>query len=162
MERAPLRRVATITSADVPTRFGDFTFDEHTGELRNTDGRTRLQPDASLALQLLLEHQGDIVSVAALKEKMAPGEPWAVPDDDVDADIRQLRIALGDDVHAPRFIETVPDRGYRFLMPVIDDGIGIDEDAGAPVSSVRSRYLMSGLLALLYLAFLLYSRWHNR
>jgi DNA-binding winged helix-turn-helix (wHTH) protein len=95
-------------------------FDPASGEL--TDAETgsavvRLQPQVAALLSALLERPGTVVSRAELQSRL-----W--PDTNVDFDeginysVRQLRLALGDDASAPRFIETLPRRGYRLIAPV--------------------------------------------
>jgi Tol biopolymer transport system component/DNA-binding winged helix-turn-helix (wHTH) protein len=105
---------------DVPTviRFGPFTLDGRAGELRK--GPTRLKiPDQSVAiLQALLERPGEVVTREALRDRL-----WA-PDTHVDfeaglnAAVRRLREALNDSADTPRYVETLPRRGYRFIGPV--------------------------------------------
>jgi DNA-binding winged helix-turn-helix (wHTH) protein len=101
-------------------RLGRFVFDPASGEL--TDAETgspvvRLQPQVAALLSALLERPGTVVSRAELQSRL-----W--PDTNVDFDeginysVRQLRLALGDDASAPRFIETLPRRGYRLIAPV--------------------------------------------
>ncbi len=99
-------------------RFGPFTLDGRLGELRN--GPTRLKvPDQSIAvLQALLERPGDLVTREQLRDRL-----WA-PDTHVDfeaglnAAVRRLREALNDSADTPRYVETVPRRGYLFIAPV--------------------------------------------
>lgn len=97
--------------------FEDFRFDPATGELTRGDRREILPPQVAGALQLLVEHAGDVVSRDDFRRKL-----W--PDTTVDFDqglnfcIRQLRIALADDADKPVYVETLPRRGYRFRAHV--------------------------------------------
>ncbi|MDB4914021.1 MAG: tolB protein [Gemmatimonadetes bacterium] len=141
-------------------RFDQFILDTDSGELRNTDGMTRLPPQACAALQLLLENAGEVVSRETLGQGLRPDTPGEL-DDSLEQTIRQLRVALGDNAKAPRFIETLPSLGYRFIAPVVNDDpaelVEVEEPV-APASSARSRYLMTGLLAALYIGFRIYSK----
>lgn len=140
--------------------FDQFVFDEESGELRNTDGMTRLQPEASTALRLLLANAGEFVSGETFAAALWP-EGTEDRDDRIEACIRQLRVALGDSAAAPRFIDADPKRGYRFIAPVnVDDAtpaLRVDDDAAFAESSMRSRYLVTGVLALMYIGFRLYA-----
>ena len=153
--------------------FDQFSFDEGSGELTNAEGRTRLQPQAVAALQLLLDNAGEVVSRETFKATLWP-ETTVEFDDSLNFCIRQLRIALGDDANAPRFIETLPKRGYRFIVPVVRpadiDGDVADVDDDADVESAadldeptdrRGRYALSAGLLLIYLAFLAYSKFRG-
>lgn len=93
-------------------RFGPFTFDPASGELRRGDSTTRLTPQSAQLLTMLLERRGQVVSRAELRERI-----W--PDTTVDFDqglsfcVRQLRIAFDEEASNPAFLETLPRRGYR-------------------------------------------------
>jgi len=104
---APLARI----------RFGDFDFDPASGELSGPSGTTRLQPRVAALLSILVEHAGAVVSRADLQTRLWP-DTTVEFDDGLNFAIRQLRLALGDDAGAPRYVETLPKRGYRFLPTV--------------------------------------------
>jgi len=101
-------------------RFGGLEFSPTSGELRNVESGfivTRLQPQVAALLSALLERPGAVITRAELHARL-----W--PDTTVDFDeglnfcVRQLRLALGDEAGAPRFVETLARRGYRFKAPV--------------------------------------------
>src|SRR6516162_6963083 len=98
-------------------RFDTFELDTAAGELRRQGDRVKLPPQPLRVLELLVRHGGDVVTRADIRERI-----WS--DSFVDFEqglnfcIRQIREALGDTADAPRFIETLPRRGYRFLLPV--------------------------------------------
>ena len=150
----------TTTSTSMPIRFDQFTFDEQSGELRNADGMTRLQPQASAALHVLLANAGQVVTRETMITALWP-DTTVEFDDSLNFCIRQLRVALGDNATAPRFIETLPKRGYRFIAPIIAD----EPDAPfmelaaepAPAPLRQSRYLMTGLFAAAYIGFRVYA-----
>lgn len=108
-----------MNSAGLTQRYGfePFRFDAATGELRGPDGSVKLRLQASMALELLLSRKGEIVSRRELREVLWPDERVVLFEASITAVIRELRRALGDDSKAPRFIETVTKRGYRFLTP---------------------------------------------
>jgi DNA-binding winged helix-turn-helix (wHTH) protein len=101
--------------------FGPFRFAPATGELWGEDGEpVELQPQPTRLLALLIERSGRLVSREEAREHL-----WGDAEVDVDSGLafalRKVRRALGDDPEAPRFVETVPRRGYRFLAEVHPD-----------------------------------------
>jgi DNA-binding winged helix-turn-helix (wHTH) protein len=101
-------------------RFGGVTFDAASGELASAGKVTRLQPQVAALLVVLLEHAGTVVTRSELQTRLWP-DTTVEFDEGINFCVRQLRLALGDDSSAPRFIETLPKRGYRFLAPVTTD-----------------------------------------
>jgi Tol biopolymer transport system component/DNA-binding winged helix-turn-helix (wHTH) protein len=99
-------------------RFGPFTLDGRSGELRN--GPTRLKvPDQSIAvLQALLERPGELVTREELRERLWGPDTFVDFEAGLNAAVRRLREALNDSADVPRYIETLPRRGYRFIAPV--------------------------------------------
>jgi DNA-binding winged helix-turn-helix (wHTH) protein/TolB-like protein len=95
-------------------RFGEFTFDPQCGELRRGTDEIRLRPQASALLIVLAENSGAVVSRSQLKTALWP-DTTVDFDDGLNFCVRQLRLALGDDPSAPRYIETLPRRGYRLI-----------------------------------------------
>src|SRR5215813_1916226 len=98
-------------------RFDIFELDTAAGELRRQGDRVKLPPQPLRVLELLVRRGGEVVTRTDIRERI-----WS--DSFVDFEqglnfcIRQIRDALGDTADAPRFIETLPRRGYRFLFPV--------------------------------------------
>src|SRR6266849_1870953 len=98
-------------------RFDVFELDTGSGELRRKGDRVKLPPQPFRVLELLVRRGGEVLTRADIRERI-----WC--DSFVDFEqglnfcIRQIREALGDTADAPRFIETLPRRGYRFLVPV--------------------------------------------
>jgi Tol biopolymer transport system component/DNA-binding winged helix-turn-helix (wHTH) protein len=99
-------------------RFGAFTFDGHSSELRK--GETRLKvPDQSLQiLRALLERPGELVSREELRQRLWSPDTFVDFESGLNAAVRRLREALHDSAEEPRFIETLPRRGYRFIGQV--------------------------------------------
>lgn len=98
-------------------RFGDFEFDRRTLELRRGAERVRLPPKPTVALALLVENAGSLVTREELKEAVWP-ETVIEFDQGLNTCMRHLRSTLGDNAEAPTYIETVPRRGYRFIAPI--------------------------------------------
>jgi DNA-binding winged helix-turn-helix (wHTH) protein len=96
-------------------RFGPFALDVRTGELRK--GPTHLKvPDQSIEiLRALLERPGDLVTREELRRRLWPADTFVDFDHGLNAALRRLRGALGDSADGPRFVETLPRRGYRFI-----------------------------------------------
>jgi DNA-binding winged helix-turn-helix (wHTH) protein len=111
-------------------RFGAFTFDPASGDLKSADRVVRLQPQVAAVLVMLIEQAGAVVSRADLQTRLWPATTVEF-DEGINFCIRQLRLALSDDARTPRFIETLPKRGYRFLAPVITETT-TDETAPSP------------------------------
>ena len=100
-------------------RFGIFEFDSDSLELRK-EGRTepRIRDQAGQILIMLLERSRDLVTREELRERIWPSDTFVDFDHGLNTAINQLRGALGDSAANPRFIQTVPRRGYRFIAPV--------------------------------------------
>src|ERR1700739_987331 len=106
--------------ADLPRllRFGQFELDLGTGEMHKEGKRIKLQEQPCQVLALLIEHAGELVSREELRKKRWQNETFGDFDHGVNIAINKLRDALGDSPEKPRFIETLPRRGYRFIAPV--------------------------------------------
>jgi cholera toxin transcriptional activator len=100
-------------------RFGVFEFDGATGELRK-DGRTepRLRDQAVQILTMLLERPREVVTREDIQQALWPADTFVDFEHGVNTAVNQLRGALGDSASNPRFIQTLPRRGYRFIAPV--------------------------------------------
>ena len=105
--------------------FGGVTFDAASGELTTAGKVTRLQPRVAALLVVLLENAGSVVTRSELQARLWP-DTTVEFDEGINFCVRQLRLALGDDTTAPRFIETLPKRGYRFLAPVTREATSDD------------------------------------
>jgi len=99
-------------------RFGAFVLDPSTGELWRDGARVPLQEHPFRVLLQLLERPGQVVSREDLVTRLWPGTTFIDTDVGLNSAVRKLRIALGDDSDAPVYIETLPRRGYRLLVPV--------------------------------------------
>lgn len=121
-------------------RFGVFEFDSDAGELCKNGRAVALEPQPAKALALLLARAGDVVSREDLRDAV-----WG-PDTHVDFDrgiaycLSQVRSALGDSGDNPRFVQTIPKKGFKFIAPVSTDAV-------SSTGSNRSRGSMGLVLA---------------
>jgi DNA-binding winged helix-turn-helix (wHTH) protein/TolB-like protein len=130
-------------------RFGEFEFDAGSGELcrvDGTDGPQRLPPQPARLLALLVERRGDLVTRDEIRESIWPGVEVEF-DSSLHFCIRQIRAALGDSAGNPRYVETLPRRGYR-LIPAVD-AVG---DAPEPAERGRRRWPLALALTLIPVA----------
>lgn len=109
-------------------RFGIFEADASTGELRRQGVRVRLNAQPFQVLQLLLERPGELLTREEISRHLWPDDTFVDEDHGVHSAINRIREALGDTAAAPRFIETLARRGYRFIAPV--ERIGPDSGSG--------------------------------
>jgi len=98
--------------------FGDFEADLRSGELRKQGVRIKIQDQPFQILMLLLDHAGQVVSRDELRGKLWAGGTFVDFEQGLATAVKKLRQALGDDAEAPRYVETIPKRGYRFTAPV--------------------------------------------
>jgi TolB-like protein/DNA-binding winged helix-turn-helix (wHTH) protein/Tfp pilus assembly protein PilF len=101
-------------------RFGAFEADLQARELRKQGMQIKLQEQPFQVLAFLLEHAGEIVTREQLRQKLWPADTFVDVDNSVNAAVNRLREALGDSAESPRFVETLPRRGYRFVAPVTE------------------------------------------
>jgi Tol biopolymer transport system component/DNA-binding winged helix-turn-helix (wHTH) protein len=99
-------------------RFGAFELDMSVGELHRHNVRLPIQGQPLQVLEILLLSPKQLVSREQLREALWPEGTFVGFDDVLNHNICRLREALDDDVHEPRFVETIPRRGYRFIAPV--------------------------------------------
>jgi TolB-like protein/DNA-binding winged helix-turn-helix (wHTH) protein/Flp pilus assembly protein TadD len=98
--------------------FGDFEANIETGELRKQGSRIRVSAQPFEVLTMLVERPGELVTREQLRERLWPEEVFVDFDHGLNAAVNKLREALCDSTESPRYIETLPKRGYRFLQPV--------------------------------------------
>jgi DNA-binding winged helix-turn-helix (wHTH) protein len=99
-------------------RFGTYEVSLHSGEIRKSGARIRVQQQPLKVLEILLERPGQVVSREDLRDRVWPHDSFGDFDQAVNIAIAKLRNALGDSADNPRFIETLPKRGYRFIADV--------------------------------------------
>lgn len=98
--------------------FDDFELRPDSGELFHQGAPVKLQPQPARVLGLLARHAGEVVTREELRRHLWGDDTFVDFEHGLNFSIRQLRRALGDAADAPRFVETVPRRGYRFLPAV--------------------------------------------
>ena len=96
-------------------RFGEFEVDLRAGELYKAGSRIKLQIQPFHALALLMERPGEVVTREEFEKRLWPGDTFVDFDHSLNTAIKKLRQALCDDKNKPRFVETLPKRGYRFI-----------------------------------------------
>lgn len=99
-------------------RFGPFELDVRLGELRKGGARIRLPEQPFTILVMLLERQGDLVSRDEIRARLWPDTTVVEFDHSINAAVKRLRDTLRDSADQPRYIETLPRRGYRFIAQV--------------------------------------------
>jgi TolB-like protein/DNA-binding winged helix-turn-helix (wHTH) protein/Flp pilus assembly protein TadD len=99
-------------------RFGTYEVSLQSGEVRKAGLRIRVQQQPLKLLEILLEHPGEVVTREELRSRVWPNESFGDFDQALNIAIGKLRSALGDSAENPRFIETLPKRGYRFIADV--------------------------------------------
>jgi Tol biopolymer transport system component/DNA-binding winged helix-turn-helix (wHTH) protein len=129
-----------MASASEPsriTRFGVFEVDLRARELRKAGLKIRLHDQPFLVLAALLERAGEVVAREELRQRIWPDGTFVDFDSGLNTAVNKLREALGDSADSPRFIETVPRRGYRFL-PTLDGMVtGRAATVPQPVEEIR-------------------------
>lgn len=99
-------------------RFGDFLLDPNAGELRKAGFRIKLQPQPFKVLSILASRPGEAVTREEIQQQVWGSETFVDFERGLNVCVQQIRAALGDDPDTPRFLETLPKRGYRFLASV--------------------------------------------
>jgi TolB-like protein/DNA-binding winged helix-turn-helix (wHTH) protein/Tfp pilus assembly protein PilF len=111
-------------------RFDVFELDNRAGELRKNGVKLRLRGQPLQVLTILLERSGNVVTREELRAQLWPADTFVDFDHSLHNSIARLREVLGDSAETPRYIETLPRRGYRFITPV--------EEVQAPAISPES------------------------
>jgi len=99
-------------------RFGTYEVDPDSGELRKAGIRIKVQQQPLKVLEILLKHPGEVVTREELRAHIWPQESYGDFDQAVTIAVAKLRGALSDSADNPRFVETIPRRGYRFIAEV--------------------------------------------
>jgi DNA-binding winged helix-turn-helix (wHTH) protein len=101
-------------------RFDDYVLDLRAGELHKNGRKVKLQEQPFQILETLLRHAGDVVSREELRQRLWPENTFVDFDHSLNTAVKKLRQALNDEADKPRFIETLPRRGYRFVGAVTE------------------------------------------
>jgi TolB-like protein/DNA-binding winged helix-turn-helix (wHTH) protein len=103
-------------------RFGVFEVDLRAGELRKQGLKVKLHDQPFKVLAVLLERPGDVVTREEICQRLWPADTFVDWEVGLNSAVKKLRDALGDSAENPRFVETLPRRGYRLLVPVVPAG----------------------------------------
>jgi eukaryotic-like serine/threonine-protein kinase len=142
------------TQPGIVYQFGPFEVHAASGELLKNGRRIRLQEQPYRLLVALLENAGEVISREDLRSRLWRDDTFVDFDGSLRVAVRKLREALDDDAEDPRYIETIPKRGYRFLVPEVrrvdaahqatalrDDALGDDPEAlktsASPIAATR-------------------------
>jgi DNA-binding winged helix-turn-helix (wHTH) protein/TolB-like protein len=141
--------------------FGQFELHPHSGELRRAGARVALQEQPMQVLIVLLQDAGKLVRREELRQRVWPENTFVEFDQALNTAVKKIRVALGDCAETPRYVETIPKRGYRFIVPVTLKGAG---DGTLGPSRPRKqlpdrRRILLGTALLLLCAGLLATRW---
>ena len=112
-------------SADSVLRFDVFELDQAAGELRKRGRRVKLAPQPFRLLSLLASSPGQVITREAIRQRLWEGT-FVDFEHGLNFCVREVRKALHDDADRPRFVETLPKRGYRFIAAVSGDDSGVD------------------------------------
>jgi Tol biopolymer transport system component/DNA-binding winged helix-turn-helix (wHTH) protein len=131
--------VVQISRPPSPTyRFGVFELDPQSKELRKKGMKIRLQGQPVEILALLLEHLGEVVTREELQKKLWPADTFVDFEQGLNNAMKRLRAALDDSAETPRFIETLPRRGYRFIGEIRQEpgAVAIPPSSAVPPTPV--------------------------
>jgi eukaryotic-like serine/threonine-protein kinase len=125
------------TQPGIVFQFGPFEVNPASGELLKNGRRIRLQEQPYRILVALLENPGEVISREELRSRLWPGNTFVDFDGSLRVAVRKLREALDDNAEDPRYIETIPKRGYRFLVPEVRRVDVAHEAAALPDDALR-------------------------
>jgi DNA-binding winged helix-turn-helix (wHTH) protein len=142
-----------VSRVPVGVRFGAYELDVAAMELRKNGVRIRLQEQPFLVLSTLVAKPGEVVTREELKDRVWANDTFVDFDQSLNKAVNRLREVLNDDASQPRYIETVPRRGYRFVAHVQD--VGPVPEAPPPTppapATLGRKWLVSGFSAALVL-----------
>ena len=140
-------------------RFGLFELNPQSGELRKKGMKIRIQGQPLDILVMLVQRPGEVLTREELQKKLWPADTFVDFEQGLNNAMKRLRAALDDDAENPRFIETLPRHGYRFIGPVNGAGQARSAEATVPVSRsvpwLRFRWLVVAALASVFALVLL-------
>jgi TolB-like protein/DNA-binding winged helix-turn-helix (wHTH) protein/Tfp pilus assembly protein PilF len=119
-------------------RFGVYELDPRAGELRKQGRPLKVRGRPIDILALLLNRAGDVVTRDELRQQLWPADTFVDFDHGLNSAMNRLREALGDSADNPRFVETLPKRGYRFIAPVTAAGVSVAASVNASAAAVAA------------------------
>ena len=147
-----------ITGSDGPrriVRFGVFEFDQRAGELRKHGLRIKLQGQPVNVLVILLERPGEVVTRDELQKRLWSADTYVDFEHSLNAAVKRLRAALGDSAEAPRFVETLPRRGYRFIAPLSQPAARVPQAAAQDQKPAGRRIFVLAAAAMVVIVLLI-------
>jgi DNA-binding winged helix-turn-helix (wHTH) protein len=149
-------------------RFGAFEADVRTGELRKDGLKLRFSGQPFQVLAILLERPGDVVTRDELQKRLWP-DTFVDVERNLNTAVNKIREVLGDSAESPRFVETLPRRGYRFIAPVehLGDAAGVKENPIAVPRPARTKnavvlfWASSTFVLLAGTGWLAYQKWRT-
>lgn len=139
-----------MSSGDI-LRFGRFELDRKSRELRQDGMKVRLQDQPYRVLAQLLERPGDVVTREELRARLWPADTFVDFERGLNNAVRRLRDALGDSAEAPRFVDTLPRLGYRFIGAIEGQSlpVAVAHEPAPPARTQRRPVLIAAAVATL-------------
>ena len=134
--------MASPAGASSVIRFGPFELDVAKGELRKAGVPLKIHPQPLQVLLLLIEHSGQTVTREEIQHSLWGDNTFVDFERGINFCINQVRAALGDDAEKPRYVETLPRRGYRFIAAIAASRV--DECASERFDSIAVLPLVNG------------------
>src|ERR1700676_292568 len=134
----PVASMPTNAHPNGPVRFGSFELDAAGEQLRKDGKPLHLQPQPFRVLSLLTDRAGQLVSREELQHHLWNGDTFVDFEQGLNVCIRQIRAVLNDNADHPRFIETVPRRGYRFIAAIDERDLSRQSAAATLITSTAS------------------------
>jgi DNA-binding winged helix-turn-helix (wHTH) protein len=124
-----------LAPGSIRVQFGPFELDLQSGELSRLGRRVRLQGQSFLILTVLIERAGEVVTRDELQQRVWPADTYVDFEHGLNNAIKRLREALNDSSEKPRYIETLPRKGYRFIAELTQTGSLSKSPAPAPAEA---------------------------
>jgi len=137
------------STPEASVRFAEFDFDRQSGELWKAGVRVPLPDQPLRLLEVLLEQPGLVVSREHLRTRLWPADTFVDFEHGLNAAVKRLRDTLGDSAENPRFVETVPKRGYRFIAAIDRHASSGPAVTPAPAMTRRRAWLAAGIATAL-------------
>src|SRR5258706_10694840 len=128
-----------VQGSGIVTRFGTFEVNFQSRELRKHGMRIRLEEKPFQILEMLLDRAGDVVTRSMLRERLWP-DTYVAYEHGLNTAVNKLRGLLGDSPRSPRFVETLPRLGYRFIAPVIKPEKAVANESPSAYGAVGSTF----------------------
>jgi Tol biopolymer transport system component/DNA-binding winged helix-turn-helix (wHTH) protein len=154
--------MAEVESQRRLLRFGDFEVDLRTGELRKAGVKLKFGGQPFQVLTILLERPGEVVTREELQKRLWP-DTFVDVDHNLNTAINKIREVLGDSAESPRYVETLPRRGYRFIgevEPPVEAAVPVESDRSS--SSHHWWKIVAGVVVIAVVGAAIAYRWHRQ